>query len=267
MFLRAARSMTAFAAMCDGGSPEDGFTAASRDGITANALAVLHECQYNTGKALQMLLKCPYPASADVMRILWPEDDVKDFIKGLRTYGKNFFKIRTEFLPERETPELVEFYYFWKKTPGAANNRPRGRRHRPNVLRRIKPGKTGAVAAGIAGNGIVGKEKEFKTKRDADDPSSMSEPEESDVNGENGEPSPYYCRHCFTTDSKDWHHAGQNCFSFFLLSFVQFVSVCLFKLFFLHSVRKYLESRKISMSFQVFRKTDRYGNTPKFFRQ
>jgi arginine-glutamic acid dipeptide repeat-containing protein len=112
MFLRAARSMTAFAAMCDGGSPEDGFTAASRDGITANAIAVLHECQYNTGKALQSLLKCPYPANADVIRVLWPEDDVKDFIKGLRTYGKNFFKIRTEFLPERETSgELCHLVY------------------------------------------------------------------------------------------------------------------------------------------------------------
>jgi len=105
--------MTAFAAMCDGGSPEDGFTAASRDGITANAIHVLHDCQYNTGKALHSLLKCPYPASADVMKILWPEEDVKDFIKGLRAYGKNFFKIRTEFLPDRDTSELVEFYYFW----------------------------------------------------------------------------------------------------------------------------------------------------------
>lgn len=201
MYLRAARSMTAFAAMCDGGSPEDGFTAASRDGITANALQVLHDSQYVTGKALHSLLKCPYPANADVMKILWPEDDIKDFIKGLRAYGKNFFKIRTEFLPDRDTSELVEFYYFWKKTPGAANNRPRGRRHRPNVLRRIKPGKT--APAGVTG------EKEFKPKRDADDPSSMSEAEESDVNGDDVEHNYYYCRHCFTTDSKDWHHAGR----------------------------------------------------------
>jgi arginine-glutamic acid dipeptide repeat-containing protein len=34
--------MAAFAALCDGGSPEDGFTAASRDGITANAIQVKH---------------------------------------------------------------------------------------------------------------------------------------------------------------------------------------------------------------------------------
>ena len=30
MFLRAARSMAAFASMCDGGSPEEGFSVASR---------------------------------------------------------------------------------------------------------------------------------------------------------------------------------------------------------------------------------------------
>lgn len=32
-------------------------------------------------------------------------------------------------------PELVEFYYLWKKTPGANNNRPH-RRRRPSSLRR-----------------------------------------------------------------------------------------------------------------------------------
>jgi hypothetical protein len=53
-------------------------------------------------------------------------------------------------------------------------------------------------------------EKEFKPKRDADDPSSTSEAEESDVNGDDGAQSNYYCRHCFTTDSKDWHHAGKS---------------------------------------------------------
>ena len=48
---------------------------------------------------------------------------MKEFIKGIKQYGKNFFKIREEFLPHRETPEIVEFYYLWKKTPGAAQNR------------------------------------------------------------------------------------------------------------------------------------------------
>lgn len=38
MFLRAARSMAAFAGMCDGGSLEDGCIAASKDDTTINAL-------------------------------------------------------------------------------------------------------------------------------------------------------------------------------------------------------------------------------------
>jgi len=38
MYLRAARSMAAFAGMCDGGSAEDGCLAASRDDTTINAL-------------------------------------------------------------------------------------------------------------------------------------------------------------------------------------------------------------------------------------
>jgi hypothetical protein len=103
------------------------------------------------------------------------------------------------------------------------------------VLRRIKPGKTGSVSAGVSGNGLVTKDKEFKTKRDADDPSSMSEAEESDANGEDGEPSPYYCRHCFTTDSKDWHHAGNNAIKTSLL-------VNMLTCFFIEAIREPLKT-------------------------
>ena len=84
----------------------------------------MHECDYDTGKALQLLLKTPFP-DHNIFR-KWPEEDIKNFIKGLRVHGKNFFKIRVEFLPERDTPDLIEFYYLWKKTAGAANNSPRG---------------------------------------------------------------------------------------------------------------------------------------------
>lgn len=41
MYLRAARSMAAFAGMCDGGSAEDGCLAASRDDTTINALKLV----------------------------------------------------------------------------------------------------------------------------------------------------------------------------------------------------------------------------------
>lgn len=41
MYLRAARSMAAFAGMCDGGSAEDGCIAARRDETTINAMDVV----------------------------------------------------------------------------------------------------------------------------------------------------------------------------------------------------------------------------------
>lgn len=47
MYLRAARSMAAFAGMCDGGCPEDGANAASRDDTTINALDVVSTSVFN----------------------------------------------------------------------------------------------------------------------------------------------------------------------------------------------------------------------------
>jgi arginine-glutamic acid dipeptide repeat-containing protein len=47
MFLRAARSMAAFAGMCDGASPDDGCIAASRDDTTINALDVVRKKKLN----------------------------------------------------------------------------------------------------------------------------------------------------------------------------------------------------------------------------
>ncbi|XP_021200226.3 arginine-glutamic acid dipeptide repeats protein [Helicoverpa armigera] len=134
MYLRAARSMAAFAGMCDGGSPDDGCVAASRDDTTINALDVLHDSNYDPGRALQALVKCPVPKGIEKK---WTEEETKRFVKGIRQFGKNFFKIRKDLLPHKDTAELVEFYYLWKKTPGASSNRPH-RRRRQASLRRVR---------------------------------------------------------------------------------------------------------------------------------
>lgn len=134
MYLRAARSMAAFAGMCDGGSPDDGCVAASRDDTTINALDVLHDSGYDPGKALQALVKCPVPKGIEKK---WSEEETKRFVKGIRQFGKNFFKIKKDLLPHKDTAELVEFYYLWKKTPGASSNRPH-RRRRQASLRRVR---------------------------------------------------------------------------------------------------------------------------------
>lgn len=98
----------------------------------------LHDSGYDPGKALQALVKCPVPKGIDKK---WSEDETKRFIKGLRQFGKNFFRIHNDLLPHKQTPELVEFYYLWKKTPGANNNRPH-RRRRQGSLRRIRNTRT-----------------------------------------------------------------------------------------------------------------------------
>ena len=78
--------------------------------------------------------------------------------------------------------------------------RPRGRRPRPGIIRRVKGGKSGSG----------------KSNRNEDDPDDLSscseELDEANENGDdqNGDLSPYYCRHCYATSSRDWHHAGNQ---------------------------------------------------------
>ncbi|NXN89039.1 RERE protein, partial [Bombycilla garrulus] len=196
MYLRAARSMAAFAGMCDGGSTEDGCVAASRDDTTLNALNTLHESNYDAGKALQRLVKKPVPK---LIEKCWTEDEVKRFIKGLRQYGKNFFRIRKELLPNKETGELITFYYYWKKTPEAASSRAQRRHRRQAVFRRIKT----RTASTPVNPPSRPPSSEFLDLSSASEDDFDSEDSEQELKG-------YACRHCFTTTSKDWHHGGRE---------------------------------------------------------
>lgn len=63
-------------------------------------LRQLHDSGYDPGKALQALVKCPVPKGIDKK---WTEDETKKFIKGLRQFGKNFFRIHKDLLPHKET--------------------------------------------------------------------------------------------------------------------------------------------------------------------
>ncbi|OCT70553.1 hypothetical protein XELAEV_18037477mg [Xenopus laevis] len=196
MYLRAARSMAAFAGMCDGGSTEDGCVAASRDDTTLNALNTLHESNYDAGKALQRLVKKPVPK---LIEKCWTEDEVKRFIKGLRQYGKNFFRIRKELLPNKETGELITFYYYWKKTPEAASSRAHRRHRRQAVFRRIKT----RTATTPVSTPSRPPSSEFLDLSSASEDDFDSEDSEQELKG-------YACRHCFSTTSKDWHHGGRE---------------------------------------------------------
>ncbi|KAL8585661.1 hypothetical protein ACOMHN_025283 [Nucella lapillus] len=69
MFLQAARSIAAFAGMCDGAEPD---TAAAADETTSSALDILHKFDYDTAKALQALVKCP---AKKTLEKKWGEED------------------------------------------------------------------------------------------------------------------------------------------------------------------------------------------------
>ncbi|KAL6112074.1 rere [Pungitius sinensis] len=190
MYLRAARSMAAFAGMCDGGSTEDGCLAASRDDTTLNALNMLHASHYDAAKALQRLVKKPLPK---LIEKCWSEDDVKRFIKGLRQYGKNFFRIRKDFLPTKKTGELITFYYHWKKTPEAAGTRAYRQQRRQPSSRKAK---TRSAAAPVT-----------PSRNYSVDASSASE---DDLDSEDSEQDVKSCSRCGTTSSKDWHRGRRE---------------------------------------------------------
>ncbi|XP_071349619.1 arginine-glutamic acid dipeptide repeats protein isoform X2 [Trachinotus anak] len=191
MYLRAARSMAAFAGMCDGGSTEDGCLAASRDDTTLNALNMLHASHYDAAKALQRLVKKPLPK---LIEKCWSEGDVKHFIKGLRQYGKNFFRIRKDFLPSKKTGELITFYYHWKKTPEAAGTRAYRQQRRQPSSRKAK---TRSAAAPV----------NTPSRNYSVDVSSASE---DDLDSEDSEQDIKSCSYCGTTSSKDWHQGGRD---------------------------------------------------------
>ncbi|CAH1405146.1 unnamed protein product [Nezara viridula] len=206
MYLRAARSMAAFAGMCDGGSADDGCIAASRDDTTLNALDVLHDSGYDPGKALQALVKCPVPKGIEKK---WCEEETKRFVKGLRQFGKNFFRIKKDLLPHKDTPELVEFYYLWKKTPGANNNRPH-RRRRQGSLRRIRNTRNSPRS----GTGTkeeppaVGGSRPSPNPNEKGEGSSGSEEDNSEDDSDSRDNASLRCQHCFSTNSRDYQHSG-----------------------------------------------------------
>uniref|UniRef100_A0A8D0NXC3 SANT domain-containing protein n=1 Tax=Sus scrofa TaxID=9823 RepID=A0A8D0NXC3_PIG len=118
---------------------------------------------------------------------------------GLRQYGKNFFRIRKELLPNKETGELITFYYYWKKTPEAASSRAHRRHRRQAVFRRIKT----RTASTPVNTPSRPPSSEFLDLSSASEDDFDSEDSEQELKG-------YACRHCFTTTSKDWHHGGRE---------------------------------------------------------
>ncbi|CAG0919811.1 unnamed protein product [Notodromas monacha] len=181
MYLRASRSIAAFAGMSFGVSTEEGSTFASRDDTTLNALSILHSRNYDTRMALTTLVKSPVMKSMDKK---WSEEEVKRFTKGLRQFGKNFFRIRKELLPHKETAELIEFYYLWKRSPANAS-RPNNRRHRGRQNHR----------------------KRGNHRQQSKDQQSSASDDEGDSGDTDTESNNNHCFHCLAQSSNEWHPA------------------------------------------------------------
>jgi len=217
MYLRAARSVSAFAAMCEnGGSVGDGCVTASRDDTTINALEILHENEYNTSKALEALVLKPTSKGIDKK---WTDDEQKRFIKGLRQYGKDFHKIRTELLAHKETSDLVEFYYLWKKTQQAATIRPH-RRRRGSSMKRNRSNnsatnnansnngnsKNSNLTATVSQNNVVSSTNDYLSSGSEDnEDEGLSVEDDSDSTVGNS-----ICQHCLTCTAKDFQPVGKD---------------------------------------------------------
>ena len=44
----------------------------------------------------------------------WSKAEVQLFEEGNQKYSKDFLSIRDDFLPWKELPSIIEFYYMWK---------------------------------------------------------------------------------------------------------------------------------------------------------
>ncbi|XP_062505251.1 arginine-glutamic acid dipeptide repeats protein-like isoform X2 [Corticium candelabrum] len=191
VYLDASKSLTHYSGWCKtNGDLEEACQIASSDLALQVAHDRLHDNLYNPGTALEEILRQPVYLSGSKS---WPHSDVKLFVKGLRQFGKNFYRIKKVLFPHKQTGELVEFYYHWKKSSSAMSTRPHKRYRRQPVMRRTRVATRAAKAS---------QPNEFVSL------SSASESDfDSDDSGER-ELSGYACHHCYTMASKDWHHAG-----------------------------------------------------------
>ncbi|XP_019848994.1 PREDICTED: arginine-glutamic acid dipeptide repeats protein-like [Amphimedon queenslandica] len=195
MYLRAARSVALHAGVCMQGLVRDGYMAASSDETTQRAFDVLHSNDYDTEKALLAIIKKPNVGKLHRKKN-WSKEHSLLFAKGMRQFGKNFRKIKNELLPNKEITELIEYYYYWKKTTAGLSSRNTRKQRKQFHIRMsramMKPEDKSPEP-----------EKEFID---------VSSGEEDEMIDDEGEKCFVYhaCRHCYSTESSSWHHSGSN---------------------------------------------------------
>lgn len=122
-----------------------------------SALRKLLEADYNVEVALQQvchLMQANGSAAAGggggggycgpTPVVTWSEEECRHFELGIRLYGKNFPLIQSTKVPSRSVQELVQFYYFWKKTEryDSFAAKQRLEKKRPSSMSNQNPGLT-----------------------------------------------------------------------------------------------------------------------------
>ena len=79
----------------------------------------LYESDYDVSKSIDYVHKYESKTNNSqhkyfLTQTLWDQGDIDLFEMGIKSFGKNFSKIRLELLKNKSTKEIVEFYYRWK---------------------------------------------------------------------------------------------------------------------------------------------------------
>jgi hypothetical protein len=93
----------------------------SRDSIMYDAMQHLHANAYDRHKSAESFdlanLSRPLPK-------VWTQLEMKQFELGIAEHGKDFFKIRLLYLPDKPLKSIIEYYYnIWKTTESYINKR------------------------------------------------------------------------------------------------------------------------------------------------
>jgi metastasis-associated protein MTA len=94
---------------------------ASRDITLLNAMNVLHESNYEVGRAALALIGQSGPIVCKDEMEAWSASEANIFEDALEKFGKDFNEIHREQLPWKSMRSIIEYYYQWKTTDRWAN--------------------------------------------------------------------------------------------------------------------------------------------------
>lgn len=91
-------------------------SSSSRDITIQRAHDVLHENDYDIGKAVLSLTSNNIPTICKDELEEWSPAEASLFEESLDKYSKSFYEIRKDVMPWKRMKNMVEYYYMWKTT-------------------------------------------------------------------------------------------------------------------------------------------------------